>query len=206
MMDYTKNLDEACAKFRKILESQLARVENMKAQGDFTDYDALETIKIGVCGGDGIGPNITKEAARVLKFMLSDLVDSGKVTFADIDGLTIENRIAAGKAIPDDVMEELKACDVILKGPTTTPQKGDGMPNIESANVAMRKALDLFANIRPVKVPEEGINWCIFRENTEGGYAVGSSGFNVTEDLAVDFTVTTKQGSDRIVNFDIIFF
>ena len=198
MIDYTKNLDEACLKFRKILESQLARVEDMKAQGDFTDYAALETIKIGVCGGDGIGPIITKEAARVLKFMLSDLVDSGKVTFVDIDGLTIENRIACGKAIPDDVMAALKSCDVILKGPTTTPQKGDGMPNIESANVAMRKALDLFANIRPVKVPEEGINWCIFRENTEGGYAVGSSGFNVTEDLAVDFTVTTKQGSDRI--------
>ncbi len=198
MIDYTKNLDEACEKFRKILESQLKRVEDMKAQGDFTDYAALDTIKIGVCGGDGIGPIITKEAARVLKFMLSDLVESGKVQFKDIDGLTIENRIACGKAIPDDVMAELKACDVILKGPTTTPQKGDGMPNIESANVAMRKALDLFANIRPVKVPEEGINWCIFRENTEGGYAVGSSGFNVTEDLAVDFTVTTKQGSDRI--------
>ena len=198
MIDYTKNLDEACLKFRKILESQLARVEDMKAQGDFTDYAALETIKIGVCGGDGIGPIITKEAARVLKFMLSDLVESGKVTFVDIDGLTIENRIACGKAIPDDVMAALNSCDVILKGPTTTPQKGDGMPNIESANVAMRKALDLFANIRPVKVPEEGINWCIFRENTEGGYAVGSSGFNVTEDLAVDFTVTTKQGSDRI--------
>ena len=198
MIDYTKNLDEACAKFRKILEGQLARVEDMKAQGDFTDYSSLETIKIGVCGGDGIGPIITKEAARVLKFMLSDLVESGKVTFIEIDGLTIENRIACGKAIPDDVMAALKSCDVILKGPTTTPQKGDGMPNIESANVAMRKALDLFANIRPVKVPEEGINWCIFRENTEGGYAVGSSGFNVTEDLAVDFTVTTKQGSDRI--------
>ena len=198
MIDYTKNLDEACEKFREILKKQLARVEDMKAQGDFTDYSALETIKIGVCGGDGIGPIITKEAARVLKFMLSDLVESGKVTFIDIDGLTIENRIACGKAIPDDVMAELKACDIILKGPTTTPQKGDGMPNIESANVAMRKALDLFANIRPVKVPEEGINWCIFRENTEGGYAVGSSGFNVTDDLAVDFTVTTKQGSDRI--------
>ena len=198
MIDYTKNLDEACEKFRKILEKQLARVEDMKAQGDFTDYAALETIKIGVCGGDGIGPIITKEAARVLKFMLSDLVESGKVKFIDIDGLTIENRIACGKAIPDDVLAQLKACDIILKGPTTTPQKGDGMPNIESANVAMRKALDLFANIRPVKVPEEGINWCIFRENTEGGYAVGSSGFNVTEDLAVDFTVTTKQGSDRI--------
>ena len=198
MENYNKSLDEACAKFRKILESQLQRVENMKAQGDFTDYESLETIKIGVCGGDGIGPIITKEAARVLEFMLSDLVESGKVKFITIDGLTLENRIAAGKAIPDDVMAALKSCDIILKGPTTTPQKGSGMPNIESANVAMRKALDLFANIRPVKVPEEGINWCIFRENTEGGYAVGSSGFNVTEDLAVDFTITTKQGSDRI--------
>ena len=198
MIDYTKNLDEACEKFRAILEKQLQRVEDMKAQGDFTDYSSLDTIKIGVCGGDGIGPIITKEAARVLEFMLSDLVSSGKVEFRVIDGLTIENRIACGKAIPDDVMAELKACDVILKGPTTTPQKGDGMPNIESANVAMRKALDLFANIRPVKVPEEGINWCIFRENTEGGYAVGSSGFNVTDDLAVDFTITTRQGSDRI--------
>ena len=195
---YEKELDLACEKFRKILEGQLKRVEDMKAQGDFTDYAAIETIKIGVCGGDGIGPIITKEAARVLEFMLSDLVATGKVEFVTIDGLTLENRIAHMKAIPDDVMAALKSCDIILKGPTTTPQKGSGMPNIESANVAMRKALDLFANIRPVKVPEEGINWTIFRENTEGGYAVGSSGFNVTEDLAVDFTVTTKQGSDRI--------
>ena len=198
MADYKENLDLACEKFRKILEGQLGRVEDMKSQGDFTDYAAIDTIKIGVCGGDGIGPIITKEAARVLEFMLSDLVESGKVKFINIEGLTLENRIAHMKAIPDDVMAALKGCDIILKGPTTTPQKGSGMPNIESANVAMRKALDLFANIRPVKVPEEGINWTIFRENTEGGYAVGSSGFNVTEDLAVDFTVTTKQGSDRI--------
>ena len=195
---YNERLDEACAKFRRILEQQLTRVENMKAQGGFVDYEKLDTIRIGVCGGDGIGPTITKEAGRVLAFILDDLVKSGKITFVPIDGLTIENRIATGKAIPDDVMEELKSCHIILKGPTTTPQKGDGMPNIESANVAMRKALDLFANIRPVKVPEEGISWCIFRENTEGGYAVGSQGFNVTDDLAVDFTITTAQGSERI--------
>ena len=198
MENYNKNLDLACEKFRKILEDQLLRVEDMKSQGDFVDYAALDKLIIGVCGGDGIGPIISAEAERVLAFMLSDLVESGKVEFRTIDGLTIENRIKVGKAIPDDVMAELKACHIILKGPTTTPQKGSGMPNIESANVAMRKALDLFANVRPVKVPEEGINWVIFRENTEGGYAVGSSGFNVTEDLAVDFTITTKQGSDRI--------
>ena len=198
MENYNKNLEEACAKFRKILEDQLSRVEDMKAQGDFVDYASLDKLIIGVCGGDGIGPIISAEAERVLAFMLDDLVKAGKVEFRTIDGLTIENRIKVGKAIPDDVMAELKACHVILKGPTTTPQKGSGMPNIESANVAMRKALDLFANVRPVKVPEEEINWVIFRENTEGGYAVGSSGFNVTEDLAVDFTITTKQGSDRI--------
>ena len=198
MENYKNELDLACEKFRKILEEQLVRVEDMKSQGDFVDYASLDKLIIGVCGGDGIGPIISAEAERVLAFMLSDLVDAGKVEFRTIDGLTIENRIKVGKAIPDDVMAELKACHIILKGPTTTPQKGQGMPNIESANVAMRKALDLFANVRPVKVPEEGINWVIFRENTEGGYAVGSSGFNVTEDLAVDFTITTKQGSDRI--------
>ena len=196
--EYTAQLDAACEKFRKLMAAQLARVEDMKAQGDFVDYSKLDCIKIGVCGGDGIGPIISAQARRVLEFILADLVEEGKVEFKDIEGLTIENRIEKGKAIPDDVMAELKACHVILKGPTTTPQKGSGMPNIESANVAMRKALDLFANIRPVKVPEEGINWTIFRENTEGGYAIGASGFNITEDLAVDFTVTTKQGSDRI--------
>ncbi len=197
-MDYTKELDIACEKFRRIMEGQLRRVEEMKAQGDFVDYGALDTLRIGVCGGDGIGPVITREAERVLRAILSDEVAAGKVEFVPIDGLTLEHRIEAMQAIPDDVMAQLRSCHVILKGPTTTPQKGSGMPNIESANVAMRKALDLFANIRPVKVPAEGIHWTIFRENTEGGYAVGNSGFNVTDDLAMDFVVTTKQGSERI--------
>ena len=192
------NIELALAKFRKILEEQLLRVDDMKSQGDFVDYDSLETIKIGVCGGDGIGPTITAAAAEVLKFILADEVAKGKIEFVDIEGLTLENRIAHGKAIPDDVLAALKACHIILKGPTTTPQKGSGLPNIESANVAMRRELDLFANIRPVRVPEEGIDWCIFRENTEGAYAVGSKGFNFTEDIAVDFTITTKQGSTRI--------
>lgn len=197
-MDYTKELDIACEKFRRIMEGQLRRVEEMKAQGEFIDYGTLDRLRIGVCGGDGIGPVITREAERVLRAILSDEVAAGKVEFVPIDGLTLEHRIEAMQAIPDDVMAQLKSCHVILKGPTTTPQKGSGMPNIESANVAMRKALDLFANIRPVKVPAEGIHWTIFRENTEGGYAVGNSGFNVTDDLAMDFVVTTKQGSERI--------
>ena len=124
--EYKAQLDVACEKFRKLMAAQLERVEDMKAQGDFVDYSKLDCIKIGVCGGDGIGPIISAQARRVLEFMLDDLVKEGKVEFKDIEGLTIENRIAKGKAIPDDVMEELKACHIILKGPTTTPQKGNG--------------------------------------------------------------------------------
>lgn len=191
-------IKNAVEKFEALIREQSDRSDKIKAQGDFVDYEKLDKIVIGVCGGDGIGPIITKESARVLEYMLADKVKTGKVEFKVIDGLTIENRVAANKAIPDDVLEELKLCHVILKGPTTTPQQGGPWPNIESANVAMRKALDLFANLRPVKVPEEGIDWTFFRENTEGAYAVGSKGVNVTDDLAVDFVVTTTEGCERI--------
>ncbi len=196
MSDY---ISAATEKFAAILEKQLARVERMKADKDFIDYSKLDTIIIGVCGGDGIGPAITKAAHRILETLLADEVKKGKVEFRAIDGLTIENRVKANKAIPDDVLAELKACHVILKGPTTTPRAGDPWPNIESANVAMRKELDLFANVRPVKVAEQGIDWTFFRENTEGGYALGSEGIHVNDDLAIDFTVTTTEGTERIV-------
>ena len=188
----------AAEKFAALVEAQLARNERIKAQKEFTDYQKLDTIIIGVCGGDGIGPIITNEAARVLRHLLADEVGAGKVEFRTIDGLTIENRAAQGKAIPDDVLAELKKCHVILKGPTTTPRAGDPWPNVESANVAMRKELDLFANVRPVKVPSEGIDWTFFRENTEGAYAIGSCGLNVDEDVAFDFVVTTTEGTERI--------
>ncbi len=195
MNEQIKNAQE---KFAALLTEQFARIEKMKAEKDFIDYEKLDKIIIGVVGGDGIGPAITAQAQRILEFILADKVASGKVEFKVIDGCTIENRAAAGKAIPDDVLAEIKKCHVILKGPTTTPRAGDPWPNIESANVAMRKELDLFANVRPVKVPEEGIDWTFYRENTEGAYAVGSKGVNVNDDLAIDFTVTTQEGSERI--------
>lgn len=193
-----ENLQAAVKKFEELVREQSARSDRIKAEKEFLDFDKLDKIIIGVCGGDGIGPIITKESARVLEYMLADDVRAGKIEFRNIDGLTIENRVAANKAIPDDVLEQLKACHVILKGPTTTPQAGDPWPNIESANVAMRKALDLFANVRPVKVKEQGIDWTFFRENTEGAYAVGSKGVNVDDDLAIDFVVTTSEGTERI--------
>ena len=196
-MDMTK-INESVAAFEKLLIAQQERAERIKKEKEFVDYSSLDKLIIGVCGGDGIGPVITHEAERVLRFLLADDVANGKIVFNEIDGLTIENRAAVGKAIPDDVLAELKKCHVILKGPTTTPRAGDPWPNIESANVAMRKELDLFANLRPVRVPEQGIDWTVFRENTEGGYAVGSQGLHVTDDLAVDFVVATTEGCERI--------
>ena len=193
-----ENIKSAQDKFGALIEAQKIRVAAMRSQGDFIDYTALEPIVIGICGGDGIGPVITHEAERILRFLLAEEVKKGKVSFKEIDGLTIENRAAQLKAIPDDVLAELKACHVILKGPTTTPRAGDEWPNIESANVAMRKELDLFANVRPVKVPEQGIDWTFFRENTEGAYTLGSCGFETEDGISVDFTITTTDGTERI--------
>ncbi|MBO4413901.1 MAG: isocitrate/isopropylmalate dehydrogenase family protein [Clostridia bacterium] len=196
--NYENEIKAASAAYEKLLRSQLERVERINAAGDFVDYGKLDKLIIGVCGGDGIGPVITGAAKKALEYLLSDDISSGKIEIRDIEGLTIENRVAHMKAIPDDVMDEILKCHVILKGPTTTPRAGDPWPNIESANVAMRKRLDLFANVRPVSVPEQGIDWTFFRENTEGSYAVGSNGVNVTDDLAIDFCVTTTEGTRRI--------
>jgi isocitrate dehydrogenase (NAD+) len=192
-------IERAKDHFGRLLEAQIARVEQMKKGEEPLVFASLKPIIIGVCGGDGIGPYISKEAQRVLEYLLADEVGAGKVDVRTIEGLTIENRAAQHKAIPDDVLAELRKCHVILKGPTTTPRKGDPWPNIESANVSMRKELDLFANVRPVRVPEQGIDWTFFRENTEDLYALGSDGINVTDDLAIDFKVMTTQGCERII-------
>ena len=134
-----KSIEAAKEHFSTIIEEQFLRIEKMKNQEDFVDYTKKNNIIIGLAGGDGIGPFITDEAEKILRFLLKDEIEKGKIIFKTIKGLTIENRAACGKAIPDDVLEELKTCDVILKGPTTTPREGDPWPNIESANVAMRK-------------------------------------------------------------------
>lgn len=194
-----KAIQAAQETYGKLLRKQLERVERLKNEGDWVDYSKLDKLIIGVCGGDGIGPYICASAQLVMEYLLANEIKAGKVEIRQIDGLTIERRVEVMKPIPDDTLEELKKCHLILKGPTTTPKKGDPWPNIESANVAMRKELDLFANVRPVSVPELGIDWTFFRENTEGGYALGSDGVHVTEDLAMDFCIATAQGTERII-------
>ncbi len=199
-MAYEQIIESAKEHFGTVLQQQLERVERLKEEGDWTDYSSVSPIIIGMLGGDGIGPSISEETQAVLAYLLRDEVASGKVEFRVIDGLTIENRAEKLQSIPDDVLAEIKQCHVTLKGPTHTPERGDGWPNIESANVSMRKELDLFANVRPVRIPSQGVDWTFFRENTEDMYAVGSQGLNATDDLAIDFRVITSQGSERIID------
>ncbi len=189
-----KYIDNAVEQFRTLITEQLARQNRMEAGEAAKDFANLPHITIGICGGDGIGPIITHAGEDVLRFLLADDVASGRVEFREIDGLTIERREEVGKAIPDDTLAALKECDVILKGPTTTPHGG----NLESANVAMRRELDLYANVRPTCVPELGIDWVFYRENSEGEYVLGSRGVEIPDKLAMDFKVTTDAGTRRI--------
>ena len=187
-------IDSAVESFRTLITEQLARQERIAAGSEAKDYTKMEKIVIGVCGGDGIGPIITREGERVLRYLLKEEIEKGTIEIRTIDGLTLERRMEVGKAIPDDTLAALKACDVILKGPTTTPHGG----NMESANVTMRRELDLYANVRPVNVPEEGIDWIFYRENSEGEYVLGSRGVEIPDKLAMDFKVTTDAGTRRI--------
>lgn len=193
-MNNEKYIKDALMDFEKLLRQQLDRAKSMESAGSPKDFTKLETIKIGLVGGDGIGPIIMAEAKRLLEKLLEDEISSGKVLLKDIEGLTLENRLEKGQAVPLEVLDEIKSCDVILKGPTTTPKGG----TMGSANVTLRRELDLYANVRPVKVPAEGIDWMFYRENTEGEYVLGSNGIEVPGKLAMDFKVTTDEGTRRI--------
>lgn len=194
MGQYDAYIEKATEQFKKLLCEQLAREDAMEVGSEVKKFADMDKIVIGVVGGDGIGPIIMREARRVMDVLLAKDIAAGKIEVRNIEGLTIENRLKLGQSVPTDVMEQIKACDVILKGPTTTPKGG----TMESANVALRRELDLYANVRPVTVPEKNIDWIFYRENTEGEYVLGSRGVEVPGKLAMDFKVTTNAGTRRI--------
>ena len=191
-------LEDAKRQFGELILSELQRIERMKESGAPKDFSKLEKIVVGVMPGDGIGPIIMKQALRVLETLMKQELESGKLEIRHIEGMTIENRAALLQSLPDSVLEQVKQCDVLLKGPMVTPRAGDPWPNLISANSMLRRSLDLYAAVRPIKIPEKGIDWTFFRENIEGEYIWGNKGIQVNEDLAVDFKVQTKQGSERI--------
>ncbi|HJC47920.1 MAG TPA: isocitrate/isopropylmalate dehydrogenase family protein [Candidatus Lachnoclostridium pullistercoris] len=185
-------------KFGELIRGEYDRIERMKAEEEITDFSKLDKIIIGILPGDGIGPIIMKQAVRVAEELLKEEIASGKAELRRIEGMTIENRVEKMESLPQDVFEEIKKCHVLVKGPMVTPRAGDGLPNLVSANSLLRRGLDLFAAVRPIRIPDKGIDWTFFRENIEGEYIWGNKGIQVNEDLAVDFKVQTRQGSERI--------
>lgn len=194
-MDEIKTAQET---FGELIRFELERIERMKADKEITDYSKLEKIVVGVLPGDGIGPIIMEQALRVLKCLMGTELQAGKLEIREIPGMTIENRVAKLQSLPDEGFEEVKKCNVILKGPMVTPRASDPWPNLVSANSLLRRGLELFAAVRPIRIPEKNIDWTFFRENIEGEYIWGNKGIQVNEDLAVDFKVQTRQGSERI--------
>ncbi len=192
-------LTRAVEHFTGMLKEQLQRADRIKKKTAWLDFASLSPVRVAFIGGDGIGPVIAEQTRRVLEHLVSDEITSGKIQIVNVEGLTIEHRFEVGRSIPVEVLHEVKTCHVLLKGPTETPQKGDPRGNLESANVSLRRELDLFANVRPVRVPSRDIDWMFFRENTEGAYILGSKGLEVTPDLAIDFKVITRPGTERIV-------
>lgn len=194
-----KDIRSAVEQFEAMLREQYDRNERMKeSAANAVPLADKDKIVIGMTPGDGIGPVIMDETKKVLETLLADKLASGRLELKTIDGFTIERRLENGETVPADVMEEMKKCDVLLKGPTTTPNAAMGGKNLESANVFLRKSFDLYANVRPVKVEDEGIDWTFFRENTEGEYALGSRGVRVGDAFSMDFKVTTAEGTRRI--------
>lgn len=197
-VEQEEEIRAAQEKLAALIRSDFARIDRMKADEEVTDFSKLDKIVIGVMPGDGIGPLIMKQALRVLNTMLAPEIASGKIEIRIIEGMTIERRAELGESLPADVLETCKQCDVLIKGPFVTPRAGDPWPNLVSANSLLRRGLDLFAAVRPIKIPDKNIDWCFFRENIEGEYIWGNKGIQVNDDLAIDFKVQTKQGSERI--------
>ncbi|KEJ01594.1 isocitrate/isopropylmalate dehydrogenase family protein [Clostridium botulinum] len=144
--------------------------------------------------GDGIGPEVTEAARKVIDAVGADInwhvVEAGEKVLDQY-----------GTPLPDYVLDSIKETKVALKGPVTTPV-GKGF---RSVNVTLRKSLNLYANIRPVKSYKgiksryENVDLIIVRENTEDLYA--GIEHMIGDDIAESIKVITKKASDRIVDY-----
>lgn len=144
--------------------------------------------------GDGIGPEVTAAAKKVLDAsgvnIKWDIVKAGSEVIEEY-----------GTPLPEYVLDSIKKNKIALKGPVTTPV-GKGF---RSVNVTLRKTLNLYANVRPIKTYEgvksryKDVDLVIFRENTEDLYA--GIEHMVSEDIAESIKIISKKASDRIVKF-----
>ena len=151
--------------------------------------------KIGVIGGDGIGPEVVAEALKVVRAVGVDL------DTVDYD-LGAGRYLRTGEVLPDAVVDELRGLDAILLGAVGSP---DVVPGILERGLLLRLRfeLDLYVNLRPFRSPEGDRDFVVVRENTEGVYA-GEGGFlrrGTIHEVATQGSVNTRMGVERCVRF-----
>lgn len=152
--------------------------------------------KITLIPGDGIGPEVSEAAVKVLGAMNVPI----EWDRAELSASIIEQ---SGTSLPPHVLESLERTGVGLKGPVTTPVGG----GFKSVNVAIRKQLDLFANVRPVftlpglrtRFQDVNIDMVIFRENTEDLYS--GLEHEVVKDVVESLKIITRYASIRIAEY-----
>jgi 3-isopropylmalate dehydrogenase len=155
--------------------------------------------RVGIIGGDGIGPEVTDEALKVVRAagVHLDTVDY------DLGG---RRYLATGEVLPDAVLDELRGVDAILLGAVGTPEVPPGVLE-RGLLLKMRFALDLYVNLRPFKSGpgryNDGVDFLVIRENTEGIYA-GEGGFlrhGTPHEVATQGSVNTRMGVERCVRY-----
>ena len=151
--------------------------------------------KVGVIGGDGIGPEVIAEALKVVRAagVSLDTVDY------DLGGARY---LRDGTVLPDEILEEWRGLDALLLGAVGTPGVPPGVIE-RGLLLKMRFELDLYINQRPFLFPERGIDMVVIRENTEGPYA-GEGGAlrkGTPHEVATQGSVNTRMGVERCVRY-----
>ena len=156
------------------------------------------THRIGVIGGDGIGPEVLAEALKVL--------DATGVAYDRTDyDLGAHRYLADGTVLPDEVLEEWRGLDALLLGAVGDPAPGVAAPaGLVERGILLRMRFDLdqYINLRPFRLPPKA-DFEVIRENTEGTYA-GEGGFlrkGTPNEIATQGSVNTRLGVERCVRF-----
>jgi 3-isopropylmalate dehydrogenase len=149
--------------------------------------------RVGIIGGDGIGPEVTAVALQVVRAAGVAL----ETTDYDLGG---RRYLTTGEVLPDDVLDELRGYDAILLGAVGTPEVPPGVLE-RGLLLKMRFSLDLYVNLRPFK--SRDVDFLVVRENTEGTYA-GEGGFlrqGTPYEIATQGSVNTRMGVERCVRY-----
>lgn len=151
--------------------------------------------RIGVIGGDGIGPEVVAEGLKV--------ATAAGVEFEAVDyDLGGDRYLRDGTVLPDEVIEEWRGLDALFLGAVGTPEVPPGLIE-RGLLLKMRFELDLYINLRPFVFPDNDIDFCVVRENTEGAYA-GEGGFlrrGTPYEVATQGSVNTRMGVERCIRY-----